>query len=407
MIEMGEFSAIYQGVDYTPVFSLAYYRAIYPDLREAFGDDEQAYLAHFVSSGMGEGRQGKLEFNIKEFIRQHPSLQGKYGKDLKAYYQEILTHPKYAEDLKQSYIGINMEPGESMELLHKAQRINLILLKELDRVCKKYKLKYYLICGTLLGAIRHKSFVPWDDDADIAMTRQDFDVLKSVAATEWEGEEFLFVDYDQMGKGTFLDFMSRLIYMKEEVPVVTFNKIRGKGRKDIDNHIPLDIYILENAADNEKKHYYQTLALQGIYGLAMGHRAYIDYTEYEHASTAIQRKVKILTRIGRMLPLGFIFLLYEYVRKMYNGHETDSYIMSNGFIFCLPWKFEKKWFGEGCECSINNTLLTAPTNWDAYLRKQYGEYMRLPAMEYRKPTHTQGASGVYYTVDYNKVSDEM
>lgn len=191
MIEMGEFSAIYQGVDYTPVFSLAYYRAIYPDLREAFGDDEQAYLAHFVSSGMGEGRQGKLEFNIKEFIRQHPSLQGKYGKDLKAYYQEILTNPKYAEDLKQSYIGINMEPGESMELLHKAQRINLILLKELDRVCKKYKLKYYLICGTLLGAIRHKSFVPWDDDADIAMTRQDFDVLKSVAATEWEGEEFL------------------------------------------------------------------------------------------------------------------------------------------------------------------------------------------------------------------------
>lgn len=128
---MGEFSAIYQGVDYTPVFSLAYYRAIYPDLREAFGDDEQAYLAHFVSSGMGEGRQGKLEFNIKEFIRQHPSLQGKYGKDLKAYYQEILTNPKYAEDLKQSYIGINMEPGESMELLHKAQRINLILLKEL------------------------------------------------------------------------------------------------------------------------------------------------------------------------------------------------------------------------------------------------------------------------------------
>lgn len=404
---MGEFSAIYQGVDYTPVFSLAYYRAIYPDLREAFGDDEQAYLVHFVSSGMGEGRQGKLEFSIREFIRQHPSLQGKYGKDLKAYYQEILTNPEYAEDLKQSYIGINMEPGESMELLHKAQRINLILLKELDRVCKKYKLKYYLICGTLLGAIRHKSFVPWDDDADIAMTRQDFDVLKSVAATEWEGEEFLFVDYDQMGKGTFLDFMSRLIYMKEEVPVVTFNKIRGKGRKDIDNHIPLDIYILDNAADNEKKHYYQTLALQGIYGLAMGHRAYIDYTEYEHASTAIQRKVKILTRIGRMLPLRFIFLLYEHVRKMYNRHETDSYIMSNGFIFCLPWKFEKQWFGEGCECSVNDTLLMAPTNWDAYLRKQYGEYMCLPAMEYRKPTHTQGASGVYYTVDYNKVSDEM
>lgn len=404
---MGEFRAIYQGVDYTPVFSLEYYRSVYPDLQEAFGDDMQAYLEHFITSGMGEGRQGKLEFSIGEFIRQHPSLQGKYGKDIKGYYQEILTNPEYTEELKRSYIGINVEPGEPMELLRRVQRINLILLKELDRVCKKYQLKYYLICGTLLGAIRHKSFVPWDDDADIAMPRQDFEILKSIAATEWEGEEFLFVDYNQMGKGTFLDFMSRLMYMKEEVPVGTFDKIRGKGRKDIDNHIPLDIYILDNAADNDKKHYYQTLALQGLYGLAMGHRAHIDYTEYEQAPKEIQRKVKILTRLGRILPLGFIFWLYENMRRMYNKHETNSYIMSNGFIFCLPWKFEKRWFGEGCECNIDDTILVAPTDWDAYLRKQYGEYMRLPAMEYRKPMHIQGASGVFYTVDYTKVSEEL
>lgn len=404
---MSEFCATYQGVDYTPVFSLEYYKAVYPDLREAFGDDTQAYFEHFISSGMGEGRQGKLDFSIGEFIRRHPSLQGKYGKDLKAYYQEILTNPEYAQDLNQPYIGINVKPGESMDLLCRAQRINLVLLKELDRVCKKYQLKYYLICGTLLGAIRHKNFVPWDDDADIAMPRQDFEVLKSIAATEWTGDEFQFVEYDQMGKGTFLDFMSRLIYMKEEVPVVTFRKIRGKGRQDIDNHIPLDIYILDNAAENEKQHYYQTLALQGIYGLAMGHRAYVDYNEYDQAPKEIQRKVKVLTRVGRILPLSFIFWLYEHVRRMYNKHEADSYIMSNGFIFCLPWKFEKKWFGEGCECCIDSTVLMAPKDWDAYLRRQYGEYMRLPAMEYRKPTHTQGASGVFYTVDYNKVSEEI
>lgn len=404
---MGNFCAFYQGVDYTPVFSVEYYKAAYSDLRKAFGDDEQAYLEHFVSAGMKEGRQGKLDFSIREFLRQHPSLQGKYGNDLAAYYHEILTNSEYAEDLKRPYVGINVEPGEPMDILRRAQRFNMILLEELDRVCKKYDLKYYLICGTLLGAIRHNSFVPWDDDADIAMPRKDFEVLKSVAPAEWDGKEFLFLEYDQMGKDTFLDYMSRLMYMKEKIPVVIFDKIRGKGRSDIENHISLDIYILDNASNSEKKHYYQTLALQGIYGLAMGHRAHLDYSEYSHASKEIQTKVKLLTRVGRVLSLRFIFWLYEHVRKMYNKYETDGYIMSNGFIFCLPWRFEKKWFGEGVKCTIDGTPLMAPTDWDAYLRRQYGEYMRLPAMEYRKPTHTKGASGVFYTVDYNKGNGEL
>lgn len=404
---MGDFSTSYQGIDYAPVFSIEYYKAAYSDLREAFGDDDRAYFEHFVSFGMDEGRQGSLNFSIREFLKQHPALQGRHGTELAAYYREILTNPEYAKDLGKPYIGINVEPGEPMDILHRAQRFNMILLKELDRVCRKYNLKYYLICGTLLGAVRHKSFVPWDDDADVAMTRKDFEVLKNVASSEWDGKEFLFLDYDQMGKDTFLDYMSRLVYMKEEVPVITFNKIRGKGRSDIVNHIPLDIYILDNASNSEKKHYYHTLALQGIYGLAMGHRANIDYSEYEHAPKEIQRRVKLLIRFGHILPLRLIFRLYEHVRKMYNGHATDSYIMSNGFIFCLPWKFEKEWFGEGSECIIDGVTLMAPTNCEAYLRKQYGDYMRLPAVENRKPTHTLGASGIYYTVNYNTGNEKI
>lgn len=404
---MGDFCAVYQGVDYTPVFSVNYYREAYSDLREAFGDDAQAYFDHFISFGMNEGRQGKLDFSIREFLEQHPSLKGKYGKNLAAYYQEILTNPEYTKELGRPYIGINVEPGEPMEILRRAQRFNMILLKELDRVCKKYHLKYYLICGTLLGAVRHKSFVPWDDDADVAMTRKDFEVLKSIASSEWDGKDFLLLEYDQMGRDTFLDYMSRLVYMKDEVPIITFNKIKGKGRSDMENHIPLDIYILDNASNNERKHYYHTLALQGIYGLAMGHRTYIDYSEYEHAPKEIQRKVKLLVRLGHIMPLRFIFWLYEHVRQMYNKIETDSYIMSNGFIFCLPWKFKKEWFGEGGEGIIDGMTLMTPSDSDAYLRKQYGDYMRLPAVENRMPTHTLGASGIYYTVNYNDGNEKL
>ena len=64
------------------------------------------------------------------------------------------------------------------EYLEKAHEVLLKLLLEFDRVCKKYDVQYYLICGSLLGAVRHQDFIPWDDDVDVAMTRADFDKVK-------------------------------------------------------------------------------------------------------------------------------------------------------------------------------------------------------------------------------------
>ena len=61
--------------------------------------------------------------------------------------------------------------------IKRAQKINLMLLKEFDRFCRKHDIKYRLEAGTLLGAIRHKGFVPWDDDCDVALTRENYQKL--------------------------------------------------------------------------------------------------------------------------------------------------------------------------------------------------------------------------------------
>lgn len=392
---------VYEGVDYAKVYNYLFYRRSNPDIEAVFGDDAPQYLAHFVHNGMAEGRNSHPVFNVQRYKeRLHSAL----GEDLKPYYLYYLEHG--AETAPQLKMAV---APEQMDTLHKAQDCNRILLRELDRVCQKYGLRYYMICGTLLGAVRHGSFIPWDDDADVAMTRHDFDILKKMAPQEWSNGDFKFVDYCDLDPKhhAFLDFMSRLVYCKEDVPIITFRKLGDRCRPDIQNHIPLDIYVLDNASDVEWQHNLQTLALQVLYGLGMGHRPKMNKQEYTDRPAQMQFGISALIAVGKILPLRLIFAVYERVRRMFNHRETENYIMSNGFIFCLPWKFRKEWFGEGDRLAVDEDRFMVPRDWDAYLRRQYGDYSRLPAVEDRHPTHTHGATGIYHTVNYGKGDEYM
>lgn len=287
---------------------------------------------------------------------------------------------------------------ETEEYLENAHRILKIILKEFDRVCQKYNLHYYLICGSLLGAVRHGDLIPWDDDVDVAMPRKDFDKLRKIAKSEWPQESgFQYVNYSEMGKSTFLDYMNRLVYMKEEIPVNIFRKIRGKGRTDIDNHLPIDIYVLDNASDNDTFHDIQTKAIQGLYGLCMGHRAYVKDSDYYNRDDDTQKLVKRLCSIGKVVPLKFTFGMYEWIRK-WNKHKSGckSYFESNGFIYCIPWKFKQEWFGEGTRLPLGDDLtVMAPKDYESFLKMHYSDFNQYPPMEVREPTHSVNASGIF------------
>lgn len=327
-----------------------------------------------------------------------PSWLADLGAALKVYVNEDLMKeiPLTAEGMFTEVFDVSETGKEEQEYLEKAHRILKTVLAEFDRVCQKYDLHYYLICGSLLGAVRHKDLIPWDDDVDIAMPRKDFDLLLKISKKEWEaGGDFMFLNYNEMGNHAFLDYMTRLVYMKEEIPVNIFRKIKGKGRKDVDNHLPMDIYVLDNASDNEKLHQLQTQLIRGLYGLAMGHRAYINPSDYENRDEKTQKIVKTLSSIGKRIPLSWIFGCYEWVRKWNKNRKCGNYFESNGFIYCIPWKFKQEWFGEGTRLPLGDMTVSVPKDYEAFLDMHYGDFMQYPPMNARKPTHSVEASGIF------------
>ena len=81
------------------------------------------------------------------------------------------------------------------EELRAVQLIELELLKETDRICRKYNIHYSIVGGTMLGAVRHQGFIPWDDDVDVGFLRPDYEKFREYLEKELDHERFYFQDH--------------------------------------------------------------------------------------------------------------------------------------------------------------------------------------------------------------------
>ncbi len=298
-------------------------------------------------------------------------------------YRTMLINNKIA--LLDEYAIANRD---EQNYLSKSHDILIHLLKEFDRVCEKYGLHYYVICGSLIGIIRHKDMIPWDDDVDVAMPRSDFDKLKQIAAQEWNTDEFTFLDYDELGNGAFLDCLPRLFYNKETLPTKVYDKVDGKATADVKNKMFVDIYILDNAAKSNALHMFVMTLMKGVYTLSMGHRAPIKYEEYERLPKLTLAVIKLAHLVGRCLPLKLLVSLFETLRKYANKKQCDDFYMANCAITCIERRFKQEFFREGQRMKMREIEVTVPSDYDGLLNAMgYKNYMQFPPMSVRKPSH--------------------
>ncbi|MGN1368057.1 MAG: phosphorylcholine transferase LicD [Aristaeellaceae bacterium] len=239
------------------------------------------------------------------------------------------------------------------------QQVELELLKELKYICEKYDISYFLAYGTLLGAVRHGGFIPWDDDVDVLMRASDLKRFEEAFRKEHP-------------EGCTLQCFRE----QSEVPH-TWDKLRKRGTTSmprryqkipVDWGICIDLFPYFEVADGKLAHFLAKLR-QLIAKRMLG----VTMTFYED-------KVKITSRLVRRLPVRFRAAVAGYLMDDLERHQKKGKdILAEGQFF------PREWFdGESREMEFEGIPFRVPSNSDAFLTEMYGDYMSFPPEDERR-----------------------
>ena len=261
--------------------------------------------------------------------------------------------------------------------MEEVRQIQLELLEKLDCFCKENRIRYFAFAGTLLGAVRHKGFIPWDNDVDTCMTRANYEKL-----AVWKNEfsdMYRFVPPDDLGKKKYFDCVPRLNYKKA---YMRMDEDACKFYENHNNRIDLDMFLIDKTYDTFKGKF-QRFELAVLYGLMNAYRhesAFFDYSRNMRIANAILRKV------GRCLPLNWLRKRVDKVAKRFdNDPKAPYYFISNCALCKLKLLFPAEIFDSAIDVPFEDTNVSIPVGYDAFLRIIFGDYMSLPPEQDRVP----------------------
>jgi lipopolysaccharide cholinephosphotransferase len=238
-------------------------------------------------------------------------------------------------------------------LTKQCQAVMLRMLKIIHYLCAKHNIQYFLIGGSLLGAVRHKGFIPWDDDLDIGMTRANYDKFVQFAVAELPDDIF------------FQTHVTDPTY-----PACDYVEARLR-----------DKYSSYKSDNNKSLHYHQGLQVDiFVYDQAFLPNNLLIITEnifLKYLLNNNRKRANVLNAIHKRSPFSLVY--------------ASSYLQKFGM-----WRFGANYIKEHeistlAQAPFEDMTTYIPVRWDNCLKRQYGNYMNMPPVEKQKGHH--GESG--------------
>lgn len=259
--------------------------------------------------------------------------------------------------------------------LKKLKKLELMILEEVISICDNHNIDYYIYGGTALGAIRHGGFIPWDDDIDIAVFREDYEKLLTIFDEELNSKFYV------------------IALEKQEECFFPFAKVCLKNTRfedwwakqvSFDEGIFIDIFPLDKVPRNKigrSIYYYRCRILDHI---VMNSIVHVDT-----GSKFMNIFHNLLFSFLKYIPISRNFWKKLFHNSLTKYENTDTEYVTcyfsqiSGLVFGKNDYYFKEDFSPSKKIKFENLIVSAPRNMDSVLEKSYPNYMELPPKEKR------------------------
>lgn len=269
--------------------------------------------------------------------------------------------------------------------LNTLRAIQLDMLREVDRICRRHGIQYFLSGGSMLGAVRHKGYIPWDDDIDVAFLREEYERFKAIAPKELDNK-FSYQSYTN--KNGYHYFFDR-ITAKD-----TYFASKYSDSYEMPKGISVDIFVYDTVPDST--------AMQNLHwNRLMNKRLFMNVRwknepRGEGSSRLISR---LLLPVLRRRSMDSFSASYDKATRRYERKRTNT-VMPPATDHDHHPSMPREWFTEVVPCTFEGVDTFIPKGYDGFLKLWYGDdYMTMLPLCLQQPYHD------YYRLDVGRYAD--